>query len=121
VSELEQELECDLRRVAAPDGFADAVMARLPSRTRHKWSARPWFARRSIFRLWPAFATGMLLAALVGGYLVHQRQQRELAALTEARFEVAMRIASRTLNRVDEEVSRAGVKPALRSQDSSTN
>ena len=116
MSEFEQELVRDLQRVAAPDGFADAVMVRLPSRTR---STR--FALPSAFRLWPALATAMLLIALLAGFLQHRRQQRELAALTQARFEVAMRIASRTLNRVDDEVSRAGVKPALHTRDSSPN
>jgi len=112
-NEVDMELKRKMRRVAAPDGFAEAVMGRVaasPVRRRPMALRRFTLSPRRMAWLWPALVSAMLLAVGVTSYAVHRQRQLELAAETQARFDVAMRITSRTLMRVSEEVTRAGVK-----------
>lgn len=68
---LETELKDALRRVPAPEGFANRVLERV--RNEERRSARsPW---------WRAIAAAVLLAAILGGWGAHEmierRQERE--------------------------------------------
>jgi hypothetical protein len=105
--EFEGELKEGLRRVPAPEGFADRVIERIakkeqrlrvmPLRISHVWQM--------------AIAAMMLIAVLLGvGEFAHRRQERRQAELVERQFEVAMRVTGRTLDGVGERISRAGMK-----------
>lgn len=62
---LEPELKNALRRVPAPEGFAERVLARV--KEPHREPRRPW---------WRAVAATFLLAAILGGWGAHQMLER---------------------------------------------
>jgi len=68
---LETELKNALRRVPAPEGFANRVLERVRNAERHP-ARSPW---------WRAVAATFLLAAILGGWGAHEmierRQERE--------------------------------------------
>jgi hypothetical protein len=105
--ELERYLTQAMRRVDAPEGFADRVMKRakaaapvrsnvlmMPSRTR-------------------AWATGAIAATLMVGVFagnqVHERRQRERAEVAQKQFEAGMEITDRALEHTRDQLERAGV------------
>jgi hypothetical protein len=106
-AELEQDLLQALERVDAPAGFAERAMARV--------SAAP--AQRGKLLMMPsrvrAWASGAVAAALVvgvfAGQQVHERRERQKAALAEQQFETAMRITDQTLDQVRLQLQQAGV------------
>ena len=105
--ELEQELKEALKRVPAPDGFADRVMERV--------GAEQQRLRVMPFRVAPvwqaAIAAVVLISLSLGGVGLWQRQQeRRKAEIVQRQFEVAMRVTGKTLDDVGARVSRAGMK-----------
>ena len=62
---LEPELKHALRRVPAPEGFAERVLARV--KEPHRESRRPW---------WRAVAATFLLATILGGWGAHEMIER---------------------------------------------
>ena len=105
--DIEQRLKNDLERVAAPDGFADRVMARVRAREHGRLHPMP----RRMPHVWQAIAAVTLIAVLLGGVdAIHRRQEQRRAEVIQHQFEMAMEITQRTLDGVGERVSEAGVK-----------
>jgi uncharacterized iron-regulated membrane protein len=107
VSELEnfeEELKRELRRVEAPDGFADRLMGRVAEKRKTRLVVMP---RRVA---WMAVAAMLLVGIVLGGWQWRQRQQREQqeAELARRQFDVAMQVTGRTLLLVQEQIGHAG-------------
>ena len=105
-AELERDLTEELRPVAAPEGFADRIMARAEL-------SGPAQAKvvqmRLRSRVW---ASGAIAAALFAGILIqqtHARYQRQQADLAQQQFEAAMRITDQTMQHVRQQLQQAGV------------
>lgn len=105
---FEEELKEGLGRVPAPEGFADRVMGRIARKERRRIRMMP----QRVAYVWQmAVAAMVLLAVLFGvGEMEHRRDERRKAELVERQFDVAMRVAGKTLNGVGERISRAGTK-----------
>jgi hypothetical protein len=114
--ELEQQWAAELGPVEPPPGFADAVMLRVASRNSpgvarkpHRLLAwnRPWAGL--------ALAAALLLVVFPGVYKLHEDRERRQAAEIEARYDLAMRLTTRTLAHVDRKIygalQRAGAIP----------
>jgi hypothetical protein len=87
---LDNDLRNALRRVPAPEGFADRVLARVKNAERRPTVA-PW---------WRAIAATFLLATILGGWGAHEIvERRREAAGREAREQVllALRITGEKL------------------------
>jgi negative regulator of sigma E activity len=106
--EFEQELKEGLERVPAPEGFADRVMGRIARKERLRIRMMP----QRVAYVWQmAVAAMVLLAVLFGvGEMAHRRDERRRAELVERQFDVAMRVAGKTLNGVGQRISKAGTK-----------
>ena len=106
--EFEQELKEGLERVLAPEGFADRVMGRIARKERLRIRMMP----QRVSYVWQmAVAAMVLLAVLFGmGEMAHRRDERRRAELVERQFDVAMRVAGKTLNGVGQRISKAGTK-----------
>jgi hypothetical protein len=110
-TEFEQHLTEALRPVAAPDGFADRVMARVhsPAAARAKvvtmpLRARPWIGG--------AIAAVLLVGVYTGvhtGEQAHQRRERERAERAQQQFDAGMRITDQTLEHVRLQLQQAGI------------
>jgi hypothetical protein len=104
--EFEARLTQALRPVAAPEGFADRVMARAAQ------SASPRariFAMPSRARMWAITATAAAL--LFGGVLgeqSHLRRQRRQAA--ERQFEAGLSITAEAMQQTREELQESGIQ-----------
>ncbi len=103
--ELERYLSEAMRRVDAPEGFADRVMAR----TRSAPSTAKILRMPSRTRAW---VSGAIAAALLAGVLVgeqvHARRERQ-AEKAQQQFEAGMRITDAALEHTREQLQRAGV------------
>lgn len=105
--ELEQQVKDELRRVDAPEGFADRVMLRVQARERARVRVMP----RQVRHFWQAVAAVALIGALLGaGEVMHQRHERERAEVVQRQFDLAMQITQKTLDGVSQRISDAGVK-----------
>lgn len=89
--DLEQRLREGLRRLEAPEGFAERVMARAEIKGRRRDVRAGW---------WRSVAAVLLLGVAAGGWLV-QRERTERMEAREAReeFGVAMRVTARVTER----------------------
>jgi len=88
---LDNDLRSALRRVPAPEGFADRVLSRVKSAERRP-AAAPW---------WRAVAATLLLAAILGGWGAHEMVERRREAAGQlARDQVllALRITGEKLS-----------------------
>ena len=94
MAEFERELREGLRRVEAPAGFGDRVMARLEARERG--------LRRSAW--WRSVAAVLVLGVAVGGWRLERA--RTEARETREQFAVAMRVTSRVTGRSFAEAGR---------------
>ena len=93
---LENDLKRALRREPPPAGFADRVMERLQRderRTRPVW--------------WRAAAASVMLAAVLGGYALHQRHERQGERAREQVLR-AMSIASEKVAYAQQQVREIG-------------
>lgn len=98
MADFEQELRESLRRVDAPRGFADRVVARAEMRQRRGADHRVW---------WRAVAAAFLLGALSGGWVVHREHvDRRQAMETKEQFDTAMRVTTRVTQRSFTEAQR---------------
>ncbi|MEK6373553.1 MAG: hypothetical protein AABO58_12745 [Acidobacteriota bacterium] len=66
---LETDLKDALRRVPAPEGFANRVMGRVRNADRHP-TRSTW---------WRAIAATLLLATILGGWEVHRQREGQRA------------------------------------------
>lgn len=105
-AELEEYLTQALRRVDAPKGFADRVMARTrPAPGRAKILMMP-----SRTRAWVSgVVAATLLAGVFAGDRVHARRERQRAEEAQRQFEAGMRITDAALEHTREQLHRAGV------------
>jgi hypothetical protein len=104
--EFEARLAQALRPLAAPDGFADRVMARAAQSTAPR--ARI-FAMPTRTRMWAITATAAAL--LFGGVLGEQsriRHQREQTA--ERQFEAGLTITAEAMQQTREQLRESGVQ-----------
>lgn len=115
-SAFESDLLEEMRRQEAPAGFADAVMERTRSERR---SAKSAASQHNVVvpAGWPSLLllAASLLVACGSAWQVHHqqrmRQERQAQQVT-AQFNLAMNVTARTLQRIDENVSRAIAAPA---------
>lgn len=101
--EFEERLSRDLKRVPAPDSFADRVMERVAQQGRSRLTVMP---RRSA---WMAIAAMLLVGVMLGGWQWKQhelKQEREQAALVQRQFNLAMQVTQKTLAGVQERVGK---------------
>ena len=118
--ELETRLRRELGRVAAPEGFADRLMARASAQRRGRVSPGSVVQLRQVAELRPRIRLAVAAAVLVAvsaGFaarleerIAQQRQERARAARAEQQFELAMQVTGRTLENVEERIRRAGAK-----------
>lgn len=93
--DIEVELRTALQRVAAPEGFSERVMARLPSES----AAPTW---------WRLAVAAVVLCALLVGTAQYRRQQQQAEALkTERQVVFALTLAAEKLERVNYRLQRA--------------
>jgi hypothetical protein len=106
--QFEQDLTRALRRVDAPEGFADRVMAR--AREQQRPPARVFvMQRRQQAWLGGAIAAALLLGVF-GAEQIEQRQQRERAMMAQQQFEAGIRITDDALDHARDQLERAGVE-----------
>lgn len=100
LAEFERKLRVGMRHREAPLGMKQRVLARARER-RHAQRGRWWMVQR--------IAASAVLAALLGGFAVY-RQVEERRKGEEAREQVmtALRITSKTLDRVNEKLADDG-------------
>jgi uncharacterized protein CbrC (UPF0167 family) len=103
-ADFESHLTQALRRVDAPEGFADRVIARAkldpaPRVLMMKPSQQAW--------LGGAIAAALFLGVF-GAEQIHQRQQQR-AALVQQQFEAGIRITDDALNHAREQLEQDGV------------
>ena len=89
---LENELRQALRRVPAPEGFAERVMARLNEPRREP---RPVW--------WRAIAATLLLGAIIGSWGVHETLERRRGERARDQVLLALRIAGTHVARAQHE------------------
>lgn len=112
---LENDLKRTLRRESPPAGFADRVMQRIergaagsqPAEPRQPAELRRW-AKSPPLQWWRAAAASVMLAAVLGGYALHERAERRRGE--RARDEVlrAMSIASEKVRYAQQQVRQIG-------------
>ena len=93
---LENELREALRRVRAPEGFAERVRTVILSRADDEGSQprRTW---------WRAVAATLLLGAIVGGWGAHETMQRREGERAREQVLLALRIAGTQVARAQHE------------------
>lgn len=107
--DLEEMLTQELRRVEAPEGFADRVIDRIVDRAQEK--PRGHLIAMPRRRASLAVAASLLLGVVLGGWQWRQQQLRreqQEAELARRQFVVAMQVTGRTLVAVQERIGRAG-------------
>ena len=110
--EFEQNLTDALRPVAAPDGFADRVMARVQAPAGAKVIRMPLRARLWINgAIGGAIAAGLLIGAYTGeqAHQRHERYERQRAERAQQQFDAGMRITDQTLEHVRVQLQQAGI------------
>ena len=112
-SEFERELVRAMRRVDAPEGFAERVMARAQTARQARAAVIPLWHRA---RVWASGAiAAAVLAGVFAGEQVHARRERERAELARRQFarqqfDAAMRITGETLEQARQQLQEAGVR-----------
>jgi hypothetical protein len=98
LQEFERKLRSAMRRREAPMGLKSRVLAESRARARDRQRSRWW--------MWQRVTAVMVLAAALGG-IAEYRHVEEVRRGEAAREQVltALRITSRTLNRVQERLS----------------
>jgi hypothetical protein len=107
-AEFEAHLTKALRRVDAPEGFADRVMARALTQDRPK--PAPVVVMKPRFQPWIGGAiAAALLAGVFGAEQVQVRRQREQAAMAQQQFEAGIRITDAALEHARDQLEQAGI------------
>jgi len=105
--ELERYLSQAMRRVDAPEGFADRVMERTKAAAPAKAKVLVMPSRP---RLWVGSAiAAALLMGVFAGDQQYDRHQREKAEVAQKQFEAGMQITDRALEHTRDQLERAGV------------
>ncbi len=109
---FEQELRVALQRVAAPEGFAERVMARAAATpVRIPQHTRAALGRWAQWRVWTA---GALAAGVAIGYIgaerARERREQQRAAVVQRQFDEAMRVTSQALDHTRAQLARAGFR-----------
>src|SRR5262249_5815811 len=86
---LENDLRQAMRRVPAPEGFAERVLARVEDR-RSRLSGQ---AGSPVLHGWRAAAATFLLAAILGGWGAHETMRRREGERARQQVLLALRIA----------------------------
>jgi hypothetical protein len=111
LAEFELQLARAMRRVDAPEGFAERIMERSASPAEKVVAMRP---RRGLVRMqaWMGGAIAAVLAlGMFGAEQLHQRRERaEEAAKADQQFAVAMQVTDHALETTREQLQRAGLK-----------
>ena len=97
---LDNDLRQAMRRVPAPEGFAERVMARLNEPRRDSHPAR-----------WRAIAATLLLGAIIGGWGVHETLERRRGERARDQVLLALRIAGTQVARAQRAAHQALMKP----------
>ena len=106
-AEFEEYLMHALRRVDAPEGFAERTIARAQAAAVPRGKVLRMPTR---LRAWSSGAIAALLAVGVFvGEQTHVRHERHKAELAQQQFETAMRITDQTLDEVRLQLQQAGV------------
>ena len=97
--DFEIKLRQAMQRAEAPLGLKQRVLAR----ARRRAEQRPWWRVHFAQRI----AASLVLAAVCGGFAVYHQQMEERRKGEEAREQVmtALRITSKTLDRVNEKLT----------------
>jgi len=111
LAEFELQLARAMRRVDAPEGFAERIMERSAGPAEKVVVMRP---RRGLVRMqaWMGGAIAAVLAlGMFGAEQLHQRRERaEEAAKADQQFAVAMQVTDHALETTREQLQRAGLK-----------
>jgi hypothetical protein len=100
LAEFERKLRFAMQYRAAPLGLKQRVLARARER-RQAGRGRVWILQR--------LAASIILAAIVGGLAAyHQADERRKGEQAREQVMTALRITSRTLNRVNERLADSG-------------
>jgi hypothetical protein len=100
LAEFERKLRFAMQHRAAPLGLKQRVLARARER-RQAGRGRVWILQR--------LAASIILAAIVGGFAAyHQADERRKGEQAREQVMTALRITSRTLNRVNERLADSG-------------
>jgi hypothetical protein len=111
--EFERMLMLAMRRVEAPEGFAASVMER---------AAAPAVANTKVVVMRSRLATlssrawvggaiaAMLVLGVIGGQELHQRHEREQAAMATQQFDAGVRVTDQALAQTRAQLARAGVR-----------
>lgn len=114
----EAELRAELKRVAAPAGFADRLMARVeteqtkqgaqPQRGAQLQRGKLLMFRSPVARTWigGAIAAMLTLGVFVGGEI---RERREEQRRVQQEFDTAMRVTDHALEQTRGQLARAGI------------
>ena len=115
MDEFERALVDALRRVDAPEGFAERVVERSAEGVAAPVSGARGGGHRVVVMprrwVWAGGAVAAMLA--VGAFVgetVHVRHQREQAALATQQFEAAVRVTDHALDQTRAKLERAGLK-----------
>lgn len=102
----EAQLRATLQRVAAPEGFADRLMARVEAEPR---KAKLLLFRSPVMRTWMggAIAAALALGVFAAGE-VHERRERR-AAEAQRQFALASRATDHALEQARTQLARAGI------------
>jgi anti-sigma-K factor RskA len=101
IDDFERELREQLTARAAPEGFADRVMARMQERGAAP--ERRWWFRQPVWR-WVA-ATALTAAVAAGGGTLYERQRQEQGEQARAQVLLALRITGTTLRDVERKIN----------------
>ncbi|HYP12740.1 MAG TPA: hypothetical protein VEQ63_02355 [Bryobacteraceae bacterium] len=101
MSQFDDELRSAFQREAAPDGFAERVMARLPER--RNVIAMP---RRQWSPSWRAAVAAMVIAAVGAGTYEHHRVEQAEGERAKEQLVFALEIATEKLQKTQAKVFR---------------
>jgi hypothetical protein len=105
-SEFDPTLARALRQVDAPMSLETRLMAAAEKESRHTAKVLAFPQKR-------AWMSGAIAAALVMGVVIGERvhvdRQREQVAVTQQKFEDAMRVTNHALNQTQEQLAKAGL------------
>ena len=102
---LEDDLKRALRRVPAPEGFAERVRTVILSRADDEGSQpqRSFATLRMTGQWWRAIAATLLLGAILGGYGVRETVRRREGERAKEQVLLALRITGTQLARAQRE------------------
>lgn len=121
LADLEARLREGLRRLDAPDGFAERVLARAEAAGGVRQERKRDRRAAAVGGWWRSVAAVLLLSLAAAGWMVEsERMERMEARATREQFAVAMRVTARVTERTfidaQRSISRAQAGSARRKQ-----